>query len=102
MRTSLSLAAGAAADDFEQDALDGDPARVEFAGRVVFGFDRRKGDFVALAGIDFEGALASVDERGHDVAGIAMRRAARKESIICHSSMVICHLSAVSLSPVRF
>jgi hypothetical protein len=51
VRTSLALAAGAAADDFEQDALNGDPARVKLAGRVEFGFDRREGDFVALAGV---------------------------------------------------
>jgi hypothetical protein len=51
---SLSLPAGAAADDFDQDTLDHDPARVKFAGRVVFGFDRCEGDFVALAGVDLQ------------------------------------------------
>jgi hypothetical protein len=48
----LPIAPGAAADDFNQNALDRDPAGVKCEREVALRFDRRKGDLGGLAGVD--------------------------------------------------
>jgi hypothetical protein len=55
------------AHDLNQYALDRNPARVKGAGSMALRFDRRKGDFVTLAGIDLQGAFVAIDQRSDDV-----------------------------------
>ena len=55
-------------DDFDQDALDRDPAGVVLARRVAFGFDRSEGDLVSLAGVSIQCAFETDHQGSDDVA----------------------------------
>lgn len=76
----LPIAPGAAADDFNQDALDRDPAGVKCVREVALRFDRHKGDFGALAGVDLQPEPGRFYETALTIQGIT-------QQVVGHSLM---------------